>query len=214
MAYYQLPSGKSKSKPERTTKLKNLPRNYDTEFYISELGQIDNAFDSDLQQYLILNIRSNEDVQKYLLASSEISEHMQKDMDLLVTDDKLYNTSMEKLDLLYKNMLGRQNSYKLVLHGILTFGSQNPVTGSLLSEIDIGKQTKDLIDKKMKKAWSAKDVEIESKTKKKTKNFFFSMEIIQVEKMIVMMTMMMTVTKMILTVRIMVHQHLAICQNY
>ena len=213
MAYYQLPSGKSKSKPERTTKLKNLPRNYDTEFYISELGQIDNAFDSDLQQYLILNIRSNEDVQKYLLASSEISEHMQKDMDLLVTDDKLYNTSMEKLDLLYKNMLGRQNSYKLVLHGILTFGSQNPVTGSLLSEIDIGKQTKDLIDKKMKKAWSAKDVEIESKTKKNTKNFFFSMEIIQVEKMIVMMTMM-TVTKMILTVRIMVHQHLAICQNY
>ena len=214
MAYYQLPSGKSKSKPERTTKLKNLPRNYDTEFYISELGQIDNAFDSDLQQYLILNIRSNEDVQKYLLASSEISEHMQKDMDLLVTDDKLYNTSMEKLDLLYKNMLGRQNSYKLVLHGILTFGSQNPVTGSLLSEIDIGKQTKDLIDKKMKKAWSAKDVEIESKTKKNTKNFFFSMEIIQVEKMIVMMTMMMTVTKMILTVRIMVHQYLAICQNY
>ena len=214
MAYYQLPSGKSKSKPERTTKLKNLPRNYDTEFYISELGQIDNAFDSDLQQYLILNIRSNEDVQKYLLASSEISEHMQKDMDLLVTDDKLYNTSMEKLDLLYKNMLGRQNSYKLVLHGILTFGSQNPVTGSLLSEIDIGKQTKDLIDKKMKKAWSAKDVEIESKTKKNTKNFFFSMEIIQVEKMIVMMTMMMTVTKMILMVRIMVHQHLAICQNY
>ena len=213
MAYYQLPSGKSKSKPERTTKLKNLPRNYDTEFYISELGQIDNAFDSDLQQYLILNIRSNEDVQKYLLASSEISEHMQKDMDLLVTDDKLYNTSMEKLDLLYKNMLGRQNSYKLVLHGILTFGSQNPVTGSLLSEIDIGKQTKDLIDKKMKKAWSAKDVEIESKTKKNTKNFFFSMEIIQVEKMIVMMTMM-TVTKMILTVRIMVHQHLEICQNY
>ena len=214
MAYYQLPSGKSKSKPERTTKLKNLPRNYDTEFYISELGQIDNAFDSDLQQYLILNIRSNEDVQKYLLASSEISEHMQKDMDLLVTDDKFYNTSMEKLDLLYKNMLGRQNSYKLVLHGILTFGSQNPVTGSLLSEIDIGKQTKDLIDKKMKKAWSAKDVEIESKTKKNTKNFFFSMEIIQVEKMIVMMTMMMTVTKMILTVRIMVHQYLAICQNY
>ena len=213
MAYYQLPSGKSKSKPERTTKLKNLPRNYDTEFYISELGQIDNAFDSDLQQYLILNIRSNEDVQKYLLASSEISEHMQKDMDLLVTDDKLYNTSMEKLDLLYKNMLGRQNSYKLVLHGILTFASQNPVTGSLLSEIDIGKQTKDLIDKKMKKAWSAKDVEIESKTKKNTKNFFFSMEIIQVEKMIVMMTMM-TVTKMILTVRIMVHQHLEICQNY
>ena len=48
MAYYQLPSGKLKSKPERTTKLKNLPGNYDTEFYISELGQIDNAFDSDL----------------------------------------------------------------------------------------------------------------------------------------------------------------------
>ena len=65
----------------------------------------------------------------------------------------------------------------------------------------------------MKKAWSAKDVEIVSKTKKNTKNFFFSMEIIQVEKMIVMMTMM-RVTKMILTVRIMAHQHLAIFQNY
>lgn len=77
---------------------------------------------------------------------------MQKDIDLLVTDDKLYNTNMAKLDLLYKNILGRQNSYKLVLHGILTFGSQNPVTGSLLSEIDVGKQTKDLIDKKNEKS--------------------------------------------------------------
>ena len=45
MAYSLLSSGKLKSKPERTTILKNLPQIYDVEFYTLRLGQMDKFFD-------------------------------------------------------------------------------------------------------------------------------------------------------------------------
>ena len=77
MAYIQLPSGKVKNKPERTILgWKINITEYNTEFYISQLYQVKNAFDSNFQRNLISNIGSNEDVQKYLLTSGKIDKHM------------------------------------------------------------------------------------------------------------------------------------------
>ena len=86
--------------------MKNLPRNYDAEFYISKLSQIDDAFDSEFNRNHISKIRSNDDAQIYLLASREVVQHMQEDIDLLVTQGKLSNSEGSKnLDPLYKNIL-------------------------------------------------------------------------------------------------------------
>lgn len=49
MTYYQLLSEKLKNELEKTIKLENLPQNHNVEIYISQLTQIDNAFDSDFQ---------------------------------------------------------------------------------------------------------------------------------------------------------------------
>ena len=81
MVYYSLPSGKLKNRPKRTTNLKNLPQNYDAECYTFCLAQKEEAFDSDIQQNLIYNIRSYEDVQNYLLVSSELDKHMREEID-------------------------------------------------------------------------------------------------------------------------------------
>ena len=82
MAYYSLPSDKLKRKSKRTSKLKNLAQSYEVEFCIFQLGQIDNAFDSDFQRDLIWEIRSNEEVQKHLLASRKLGKHMEEEIDM------------------------------------------------------------------------------------------------------------------------------------
>ena len=69
MVYYSLPSGRLKNKPERTTKLQNLPKNYDINFFTKYISQIESTFDSDFHRDLMSKIHTNEDVQKYFLAN-------------------------------------------------------------------------------------------------------------------------------------------------
>ena len=67
---------------------------------------------------------------------------MQKDIDLKAIDCKLNNANVKHLlDLLYKNTLRRQNPYKIVFKDISKLYKQNPITGSLLSEIEGEKLT-------------------------------------------------------------------------
>lgn len=67
---------------------------------------------------------------------------MQKDIDLQAIDCKLNNANVRNLlDLLYKNTLRRQNPYKIVFKDISKLYKQNPITGSLLSEIEGEKLT-------------------------------------------------------------------------
>ena len=67
---------------------------------------------------------------------------MQEDIDLQAIDCKLNNANVRNLlDLLYKNTLRRQNPYKIVFKDISKLYKQNPITGSLLSEIEGEKLT-------------------------------------------------------------------------
>ena len=67
---------------------------------------------------------------------------MQEDSDLQAIDCKLNNANVRNLlDLLYKNTLRRQNPYKIVFKDISKLYKQNPITGSLLSEIEGEKLT-------------------------------------------------------------------------
>ena len=67
MVYYSWPSGRFKNKPERTTKLQNLPKNYDINFFTKYISQIESTFDSGFHRGLISKIPTNADVQKYFL---------------------------------------------------------------------------------------------------------------------------------------------------
>ena len=63
---------------------------------------------------------------------------------LNVTRDSINDASFrQKLDLISKNILRRQNPLELVFEDISTFDAENPIVGSLLREIDIKKKQSD-----------------------------------------------------------------------
>ena len=67
-----------------------------------------------------------------------------------MTKDRLNNVSFrQKLDPISKNILRRQNPLELVFQDISTFDAENPIVGSLLRELDVGKKdvASDLIKK-------------------------------------------------------------------
>ena len=75
---------------------------------------------------------------------------MQDDINPYVMQDRLNNASFrQKLDPILKNIFRRQNPLEVVFEDIFTFDAQNPVVGSLLRELDIGKNgiTSDLFKK-------------------------------------------------------------------
>ena len=79
---------------------------------------------------------------KILLATSDFAKRMQDDINLYVTRDRLNNaTFRQKLDQISKIPISRsRNPLKPVFQDISTFDAQNPVAGSLLRELNIGKK--------------------------------------------------------------------------
>ena len=66
---------------------------------------------------------------------------MQEDLNLHVTRDRLNNASFrQKLDQYQKLVFRRQNPIELAVEDISNFDVQNPVTRSLLCELDVGKK--------------------------------------------------------------------------
>ena len=58
-----------------------------------------------------------------------------------MTKDRINNMSFRQtLDPLSKNIIRRQNPLELVFEDISTFDAENPIVGSLLKELDVGKK--------------------------------------------------------------------------
>ena len=66
---------------------------------------------------------------------------MQSNINHYVTKDRINNASFQqKLDRISKNILRRQNPLEVVFEDISTFDAENPIVGSLLRELDVGKK--------------------------------------------------------------------------
>ena len=87
-----MPTGKLHKK-ENIRKLNNLPKNFEVDFYKNRLDSVDGTFDSTFQRKLISNLKTNEDVKNYILASSGLDQHMQEDIDIDITKDRLNEAS-------------------------------------------------------------------------------------------------------------------------
>ena len=151
MSFIFLPTAKI-HKETKTKKLKSFPVGYVGKFYRNLASNVDSAVTSDFYGRIAddADIHSS-DVQKYLLATSDFAKGMQNDINHYVTRDRLNNASFRQmLDPISKNIFRHQNSLELVFEDISTFDAQNPVVGSLLRELDIGK--KDLASELIKKA--------------------------------------------------------------
>ena len=101
-------------------------------------GNIDNFLGSVFYGRIVNNADiHSDDVQKYILATSDFAKGMQNDINHYVTRDRINNASFrQKLDPISKNILRRQNPLELIFEDISTFDAENPITGSLLRELD------------------------------------------------------------------------------
>ena len=128
--FFLLPTNKLYKK-ENTRKLKNFPAGYVGRFYRNLADSIDTSSDFYLRIADDANI-PKEDVQKYLLATSDFAKSIQTDINHYVTRDRINDASFrQKLDLISKNILRRQNPLELVFEDISTFDAENPRVGSL-----------------------------------------------------------------------------------
>ena len=141
MGFYSLPTGELHKKI-KINKLKRFPAGYVGNFYRNLADNIDNFLGS----YFYGRIASDanippKDVQKHILATSDFTKGMQTDINHYVTRDRINNASFrQKLGPISKNILRRQNPLELIFEDISTFDAENPIVGSLLRELDVGKK--------------------------------------------------------------------------
>ena len=85
--------------------------------------------------------RPPENVKKYILVTSDFAKGIQTDINHYLTRDRINNASFrQKLGPISKNILRRQNQLEFVFEDISTFDAENPIVGSLLKELDVGKK--------------------------------------------------------------------------
>lgn len=136
-------------KKKETKRLKNFPARYVEKFYRDLPSNGDSAITSYFYSRTANDVDvPSEGIQKYLLATSDFAKGMQTDINHYVTRETLNNTSFrQKLDPIVKNIFRRQNPLEMVFEDISRFDAQNPIVGSLLRELDIGKKDLDLLKK-------------------------------------------------------------------
>ena len=76
----------------------------------------------------------------FLLGTSDYARSIQSGIDLYVTRGRHNQASFcRKLDSIEKSIWRTENPLALLFKDVATFDAQNPVIGSLLREIDLGK---------------------------------------------------------------------------
>ena len=139
MSFISLPTRKLYKKPEKT-RLKNFPAGYVGKFYRNLADNVDKLLGSDFYGRIANDTDiPSEDVQKHILATSDFAKGMQTDIHYYVTRDGLIMLR-QKLDPISKNILRRQNPLELVFEDISTSDAENPIIGSWLRELDVGKK--------------------------------------------------------------------------
>ena len=128
--FYLLPTNKLYKK-EKSNRLKNFPAGYVGSFYRNLADNIDNFVGSDFYSRIAIDSDIlTEDVQKYIPATSDFAKSIQTDINHYVTRDRINDGSFrQKLDLISKNILRRQNPLELVFEDISTFDAENPILG-------------------------------------------------------------------------------------
>ena len=81
-----------------------------------------------------------DDIKNFLLGTSEYAKDIQLDIDLYVTGGRYNQASFRrKLDPIKKSVWRTEKPLALFFKDVANFDAQNPIIGSLLREIDLGK---------------------------------------------------------------------------
>ena len=140
MSYFSLPRGKLHKK-EEIKKLNNLLSNYSRLFYKDRANSLDVDLPSTVANKILADGQPLiDDIKNFLLGTSHYARGIQSDIDLYVTRGRHNQASFRrKLDPIEKSVWRTEKSLALLFKDVANFDAQNPVIGSLLIEIDLGK---------------------------------------------------------------------------
>ena len=134
VSYFSLPLVKLHKK-EETKKLNNLTSNYSRLFYKDRANDIDTDLLSTVANKILSEGQPlTDDIKNFLLGMSNYAKGIQSDIDLYVTRGR-----HNKLDPIEKSVWRTENPLALLFKSVANFVAQNLIIGSLLREIDLGK---------------------------------------------------------------------------
>ena len=158
----QLPFGvvRDKSK-EKLIKL-NLPPNYRKDVLFDQLPFLDHLENASIKDVIKDGIVDNLSLWKHLLATGLLKDSIQDSLDMIVTDGKFNNASVRRaLETKYPSVMKKWNPIDIVFKDEAKFHTQNPIIGTLLTQIQSEKTKCDkAIENQLKGAPSIKDLGI------------------------------------------------------
>ena len=167
--YYSLPRVKLHKKDE-IKKLNNLTSNYSRLFYKDRINDVDVDLPSTVANKILAEGQPlTDDFKNFLLGPSDYARSIQSEIDLYVTRGRHNQASFRcKLDPIEESVWRTENPLALLFKDVANFDAQNPVIGSLLREIDLGKRStnSDLIKKSLSKAPDINDTLLLQRFKK------------------------------------------------
>ena len=157
----QLPFGviKEKSK-EKLIKL-DLPPNYRKDVLFDQLPYLAHLENPAIKDVIKDSIVDNLSLQKYLLATGLLKDSIQDSLDMIATDGKFNDASVGRaLDTKYLSVMKKSNPTDVAFKVKAKFDMQNPIIGTLLTQIKLGKTNENAIEKQLTGASSIKDLNI------------------------------------------------------
>ena len=142
MSYYSLPRVKLHKKDE-IKKLNNLTSNYFRLFYKDRANDVDVDLPSTIARKILAEGQPlTDDIKNFLLGTSDYARGIQSGIELYVTRGRHNQASFHhKLDPIEKSVWRTEKPLALLFKDIANFDVQNPVIGSLLRDIDLGKRS-------------------------------------------------------------------------
>ena len=153
----QLPFGVVIDKSKETLIKLNRPSNYLKDVLFDQLPYLDHLEDPAIKDVIKDGIVDNLSLQKYLLETGLLKDSIQDSLDMIVTNGKLNDASVRRaLDTKYLSVMKKSNPMDFVFKDKAKFDTQNPIIGTLLTQIQSGKTNEKVIEKQLRGAPSIK----------------------------------------------------------
>ena len=152
---------RDKSK-EKSVKL-NLPPNFKKDVLLDQLPYLTRLENLAIVDIVKNGIVDDLNLQKYLLATGLLKDSIQDGVDMIVSsDEKLSDAAVRRqLDAKFPFFMKKPNPIDAVFKDKANFDSQNPIIGTLLTQIEAGKLNQEKqVKKQLEIAPSIKDLKI------------------------------------------------------
>ena len=143
MSYIQLPDTINKNVGKIQL---NLPKDEKAKDLFAHLPYLANLKDPILQNRVDNLLKNREDLQRYILATEDLNRTIEESLELAVSHGRLNDESKvrhisERDDPTYNYFRKNDNPLDVAYKQQVKFDVQNPIIGSLLKEINRGRQT-------------------------------------------------------------------------